>query len=140
MIPMFATTTSEALDNAFRAAFLLTGSADLAEHGVLNGIASLEPNDHVEDTLLAITIESVIRQYAMALLPHELQHLIQLAPRYRNCFLLRVLFRIPVPGCVVILRLTTEEFEDSLRAAFEQLPLAGALISPDPIDGAKGAQ
>jgi hypothetical protein len=129
-----ASAISETLDYAFRAAFLLTGRADLAENAVLNGIAGLDSNDDVEKALVPKTIEFVIRQrtdlpnqleHALARLPHELQRLILLAPVPRDCFLLRVLFGIPVANCATILNLTIEEFEESLCAAFQQLSMLG---------------
>src|SRR5688500_7115397 len=89
MMSISASAISETLDHAFRAALLLTGSADLAENAVLDGIAGLESSDNVETALVAKTIEFVIRQRAdfpnqsehtLALLPHELQRLILLAP------------------------------------------------------------
>ena len=140
---------STTLNDAFRAAFLLTGSADLAENAVLIGIAGLEKSSgDVEDTLIAKTIESVIRQreefpnqlkHALALLPRELQWLILLEPVSRDCFTLLLLFGIAPASCAAALNLTIDEFERSLRAAFAQLSMVGALIcSLGPIHQTEG--
>ena len=129
-MPTLVSAISEALEDAFRAAFLLTGSADSAENAVLNGIASLESTDDIEKALLAKTVAYVLRQRAefpngledaLMLLPHELQRLVLLSPVSRDCFLVRMLFGVPVAGCVAILKLTVENFEETLRDAFEQL-------------------
>ena len=94
MMSISASAISKTLDHAFRAALLLTGSADLAENAVLDGIAGLESSGDVKKALVARTIDSVIRQradfpnqleHALALLPHELQQLILLAPVSRDC-------------------------------------------------------
>ena len=129
-----ASAISEAVEHAFRAAFLLTSSAEFAETAELNGIAGLEPSDDVSKALVAKTIDFVIRQRAvhpnrsehwLPLLPHEFQWLRVLAPVSRDCFLLRVLFRIPTATCAAILNLTIGEFEGSLRDGFERLRLVG---------------
>jgi hypothetical protein len=134
MTPVSASTISETLDHAFRAALFLTGDADLAENAVLDGIAALESNDTVEKALVVKTVESVIRQradfpthteQAMARLPPELQRLIGLAPVSRDCFILRVLFGISPVNCAAILNLSSEEFKESLCAAYQQLPALG---------------
>jgi hypothetical protein len=122
MMPMSHGAFSETLDHAFRAALLLSGSAELAEEAVSRGIGGLDFSDAVEKVLVAKTVEFVIKrsdypyrlQHALALLPHELRWLIHLAPVSRDCFLLRVLCRIPAASCAAILDLTIEEFEESL--------------------------
>ena len=134
MAPISAAAVSGTLELAYRAALLLTGSAELAEITVLNGIASLEIGDDVEKTLVSKTVEFVIRRpdyedrvkRALALLPHdELRRLIYLGPKSRDIFLLRVLFGIPSASCAAILNLTIEEFEGSLSAALRRLPVLG---------------
>jgi hypothetical protein len=145
-----ASAISETLGHAFRAAFLLTGTADLAEDAVLEGIAGLESADDVEKALVAKTIESVIRQrpdfpnqleHALMILPDELQRLVLLAPVSRDCFLLRILFGITPAKCAATLNLTIEEFEESLCAALQQLSMIGGLIcSPGPLHQTKGAR
>jgi len=55
---------SKALDEAFRAAFLLTGSTEAAENAVLDGIAALEFGYIVDDVLLVETVKSAIQRRA----------------------------------------------------------------------------
>jgi hypothetical protein len=135
MMSISARAISETLDRAFRAALLLTGSADLAENAVLDGIARLDSNDDAEGALFVKTIESVIRrraefpnqlEHSRAPLPQELQRLILLAPVSRDCFILRFLFGIIPANCAAILNLTIEEFEESLCAGLQQLSMLGA--------------
>jgi DNA-directed RNA polymerase specialized sigma24 family protein len=64
-------------------------------------------------------------EQAMARLPPELQRLIGLAPVSRDCFILRVLFGISPVNCAAILNLSSEEFKESLCAAYQQLPALG---------------
>jgi hypothetical protein len=148
MMPISARSISETVNDAFRAAFLLTGSADLAENAFLHGIAGLESSDDLSNALLAKTIRFVIWQQAnvpnrlertLALLPDELQRLIRLAPVPRDCFMLRILFGINAANCAAILNLTIEQFEVSLCAALRQLPMLGPVVySPGPMHQARG--
>ena len=129
MMPISTSAISETLNNAFRAAFLLTGSADSAENAVLNGIAALESSDDVENSLVPKTVAFLIRQHAdrtnraehaVTSLPVEHCRLFLLPLVSRECFLLRIIFGIAPANCAVILNLTIEEFEESLRAALDQ--------------------
>jgi hypothetical protein len=145
-MPISASAMSDTLDHAFRAAFLLTGSAASAENAVAHGIATLEQSDDAEKAVVAETIAYVMRQFptglepALAQLPDELHRVIHLDPVSRDCFLLRNFFGIAPARCAAILNLTIEEFEDSLHAAFERLPFVGALIySPGPLHQTEGA-
>src|ERR1700730_4154176 len=94
---------SKALDEAFCAAFMLTGSMQAAEHAVLNGIAATEWYGAGDDAFLLGTIEPAIQRRAdsphqshqrFAQLPLELRRLFLLAPMSRDCFVLRILLRI----------------------------------------------
>ena len=126
---------SNTLDEAFRAAFLLTGSTELAENAVLDGIAALECGDYVGEILVVESIKSAIRQradlpgeseQALSRLPWELRRLNLLAPISRDCFVLRVLLRLTPGSSAAILQLTVQEIEEVLCAAFEELPLLEA--------------
>ena len=124
---------SKAIEKAFGAAFLLTGSMEVAENAVLDGIATFEFGDIVDDVLLLETVRSAIRQQvdfpgrseqAVSEFPLELRRLFLLAPISRDCFVLRVLLGIPRATCSAVLRLTIRENENALRAALQQLPLS----------------
>jgi hypothetical protein len=129
---------SKALYEGFRAALLLTGSTEVAEKAVLDGIAALEFDYLVDDVLLVETVKSAIQRRAdfpsqsepaLSKLPREIQRLFLLAPTSRDCFVLRVLLRIPVGTCSRILRLGIEEIGNVLCAALQELPLLGVCSS-----------
>src|ERR1700730_5908412 len=121
---------SKALDRAFCAAFMLTGSIQAAEHAVLNGIAATECYGSGDDTFLLGTIKAAIQRRAdsphqsqqrCAQLPLELRRLFLLAPISRDCFVLRILLRIPVGISSRILHRRVEEIEEVLCAALQDL-------------------
>jgi hypothetical protein len=121
----------EALDEAFRRAWFLTGTSEAAEYSVLDGIAAMDLGRIADDPLLVVTVRSAIRRRAdlasqseeiPSHLPSELQRLFLLAPISRDCFVLRVLFGITIGSCSQILRLGMEEFDDILCAALQELP------------------
>ena len=123
---------SRALEEAFRAALLLTASAEAAEHAVLGGIAASEFGHIADGVLLVETVKMVIQQRedfpsqpepTRSRLPRELQRLFLLAPISRDCFMLRVLLGIPIGTCSRILRLGIEEIEEVLCTALQELPL-----------------
>jgi hypothetical protein len=129
---------SKALDEVFRAAFLLTGSTEVAENAVLDGIAALEFGHFVDDVLLVETVKSAIQrradfpgqsEQAPSHLPLELRRLLLLAPISRDCFVLRVLLGIPPATCSAVLHLTIHEIEEVLCAALQELPLLEAYSS-----------
>ena len=128
----------KSLDEAFRAAFLLTGSTEVAENAVLDGIAASEFGHIVDDVLLVETVKSAIQRrahltsqsmQAPSHLPLELRRLFLLAPISRDSFVLRVLLGITPRTCSGILHLTIHEIEEALCAALQDLPLLGAYSS-----------
>jgi hypothetical protein len=121
---------SKALDRAFCAAFMLTGSMQAAEHAVLTGIAATEWYGAGDDAFLLGTIKAAIQRRAdsphqshqrCAQLPLELRRLFLLAPMSRDCFVLRILLRIRVEICSRILHRRVEEIEEVLCAALQDL-------------------
>jgi hypothetical protein len=137
---------SKALDGAFRAAFMLTGSMQAAEHAVLNGIAATECYGAGDDAFLLETIKAAIQTRAdsphqsrrrCAQLPLELRRLFLLPPISRDCFVLRILLGIPVGTCSTILHRRVEDIEDVLCVALQDLArlearsIAGARNNPD---------
>ena len=122
---------SKALDRAFCAAFMLTGSMQAAEHAVLNGIAATECYGAGDDAFLLGTIKAAIQRRAdsphqshqpCAQLPLELRRLFLLAPISRDCFVLRILLGLAVGTCSRILHRGVEDIEDVLCAALQALP------------------
>jgi hypothetical protein len=126
---------SKALDKAFRAAFMLTGSTQAAEHAVLDGIAATEFDSVVDDVFLLETVKAAIHrrpdsahqsQQPRSRLPLELRRLFLLAPISRDCFVLRILLGIAPRTCSGLLHLTIEESHEALWAALEALPFLEA--------------
>src|ERR1700688_4651533 len=56
------TEVSKALDGAFRAALMLTGSMQAAQHAVFNGIAATECYRAEDDALLLETVKAAIQR------------------------------------------------------------------------------
>jgi hypothetical protein len=128
-----AVALTENLERAFHAALMLTGTAKMAEKCVLDGLVNLTSSDDIVEALVAKAVESAIRQriyfpnqleQALARLPQELGRMIFLAPVARDCYMLRILFRIPPASCAAILNLTIEELEASLCEALQNLSLS----------------
>jgi len=122
---------SNALDGAFRAAFMLTGSTQAAERAVFDGIAATEFDSVVDDVFLLETVKAAIQrrpdsahqsQQPPSCLPLELRRLFLLAPISRDCFVLRILLGLTPRTCSRILHLTIEEAHQTLCAALETLP------------------
>jgi hypothetical protein len=91
----------------------------------------LESGHIVEDVLLVETAKSAILRradfpaqlkQAPSHLRLELRRLFLLAPVSRDCFVLRVLLRIPLATCSAVLHLTMHEIEEVLCAALQELP------------------
>src|SRR5216683_1136140 len=97
---------SKALDGAFRAAFMLTGSTKAA-------IQRRPGSTHQS-------------QQPPSCLPLELRRLFLLAPISRDCFVLRILLGLTPRTCSRILHLTIEEAHQTLCAALEALPFLEA--------------
>jgi hypothetical protein len=135
MVSIPANTTSATLADAFRAAFLLTGSVDAAENAVMNGVAALDSSDDLESALVANTVELVMLQgarleHAFSMLPCELSRLLLLAPLSRDCYLLGVLFGLTPAKCAALLNLRIDDFEELLCEAVEQLSAPDTLYCP----------
>src|SRR5882724_7500322 len=126
---------SNALDGAFRAAFMLTGSTQAAERAVFDGIAATEFDSVVDDVFLLETVKAAIQrrpdsahqsQQPPSCLPLELRRLFLLAPISRDCFVLRILLGLTPRTCSARLQLTIEELHQTLCAALEALPFLEA--------------
>ena len=107
---------SKALDEAFRAAFLFTGSTEVAEKAVLDGIASLECGHLADEALLVETVKSAIRrrdalsgQSAQAHLPVEIRRPFLVAPISRDRGVSRGSLGRPPAACYAVLHLTIQE-------------------------------
>src|SRR5579863_9982766 len=122
-------TTSCAVHTAFRTALLLAGATKTAELAVLAGIHACENISCRR--LLIETVRSTIRWRAESpvildginLLPPELRRLFGLQPMSRDCFVLRILVRLPPEESADLLNISIAEYEDALCGALNQLPL-----------------
>jgi len=121
----------KALDEAFRAAFMLTGNVEIAETAVLDGIAALELIHAADEALIFESVKSAVqrrtsfryqRARTFAHLPIELRRLFLLAPISRDCFVLRVLVGLPSAACAAVLRVPVYEIDAALFAALQDLP------------------
>jgi hypothetical protein len=119
----------EALDEAFRAAFVLTGSIEAAERAVADGITTL--GFHLAgDTLLIETARFAIQRRAefsdepeaLSILPLELQGLFLISTICRDCFVLRMLVGLTAEVSAGILNLSKEEIDEALYCALLDLP------------------
>jgi mannose-1-phosphate guanylyltransferase len=121
------------LSETFRAAFMLTGSAEAAENAVLDGITATDHVGIADDVLLLETVKSAVKRRIdfpihseLSDFPPELQRLFLLAPLARHSFVLRILLGITIENCSRILRLGIEETDEVLCAALRELPLLEA--------------
>ena len=123
----FETELTEALQNSFHAAFVLTGSLEAAEHAVQDAIASIA-GDLSSDTLSVETARSALRHtfcdVSSPVLPKELRALALLRPNCRSCFVMHVLMRLDLQTCSEILGLARCEVEDALYQSLLDLPRA----------------
>lgn len=106
---------SKALDEAFLAALLLTGSTEVAENAVLDGVAAVNFDGAGDGVLVMETVQSAIHRRTgkpvpscqdVSRLPFELRRLFLLAPTPRDCFVLRILLRASMAKCSELLNLT----------------------------------
>jgi len=123
---------SKTLDEMFCSAFLLTGSIECAEEAVINAIEACDSDDIVDESLFVEMVRSAIELRTTCrcqskrgdlFLPLELWRLFQLQPVSRDCYILRILLRMPCGTCAHILHLTVDEVDDALLAALRELPL-----------------
>src|SRR5216684_6886568 len=126
---------SKALDGAFRAALMLTGSTQAAEHAVLDGITATKFDGVMGDVFLLETVKAAIQRRSESAhqseqpppcLPLELRRLFLLEPISRDCFVLRILLGLTPRTSSGILQLPIEEAHQTLCAALEALPFLDA--------------
>ena len=126
---MVMDTMPSALDMAFRTALLLTGDTRTAEAAVMDGIRACE--DLSSGGLRIEAARSAVRRQTKSsdgpsevdCLPPELRRLFMLQPLLRQCFVLRILMRLPPEVCAEVLDISVAEFEGAIYGALTQLPL-----------------
>jgi hypothetical protein len=124
---------SRVIDKAFSIAFLLSGNMAAAEAALLDGISCSE--NCVGEDLVRETVRSAIRRNSghpwkhadtQSVLPLELQHVAQMAPLLRGCFVLRVLAGFSLLECSTLLNLPVEEVKAAIRHSY--LELSGQVL------------
>jgi len=121
----------KSLSRMFVAAYLLTGSARQAEALVSESIRQLDI-DATRDGRLswkasaatALAEDPGSEQTpgeAPTALPVELQRVLRLSPRLRQCFVLRVLMAMPRSYCAGLLRMDADQVEANACLAAQEL-------------------
>ena len=124
------------LNGAFLAARLLTGSIGQAETAVQEAIESWDPDEDAEEALFQQVLKAAVRfpaefavsnwgisnwREAGSPLPAELQAVLRLSPRFRQCFVLRILLGQPPEVCARLLGLSEERVDEYTCAGLKSL-------------------
>ena len=124
------------LNRAFLAARLLTGSAGQAETAVQDAIGLWDPDEDTEEALFQEVLKAAVRfpaefavsnwgvsnwREAGSPLPAELQAVLRLSPRFRQCYVLRVLLGQSREACSRLLGLTSERIDEYTCSALRAL-------------------
>jgi len=115
------------LVSAFWIAYLLTTSVQQSESAVIEAIESFEPDrDTLEDLLRGAIRVAIQRprsqlQPADSVLQPDLRAVLCLPTELRQCFVLRLLVRLPVPACTRLLRSNSALVNDWTCVALQRL-------------------
>ena len=128
------TEINEGLQQSYRAALVLTGSVERAEHALTNAIAALG-SDCSAEALLVETVRLAVEHNAFSpqappIFPVELQALFLLSPTRRYCFVLRVLMRFDLETCSSMLKLSRKDVGEALCQSLLELPRAVDQVAP----------
>jgi hypothetical protein len=129
---------AEALQEAFRAALVLTGSIENAECTLMDAIATIGPDGSREALLLetaraALTCKALPDKSSPPV-PPELQALFLLSPRCRYSFVLLVLMRLDLKSCSEILRMPANEVKEALCQSLQDLHKVQSAMPPGRIN------
>ena len=127
--------TTDNLENtvngAFLAAHLLTGSSRQAEAAVQEAIEAWDSDDDSEETFVKLVLKSAAAMPAEwtvlnwtdtgSSLPAELQAVLRLSPRLRQCFVLNILLRLSREECGRLLGLSLDRVNEYTGAALRCL-------------------
>jgi DNA-directed RNA polymerase specialized sigma24 family protein len=122
------------LDRAFLTAHLMTGNREQAEVAVLEAISSWDPESGTREILFEEVLRAAVRNpeaYASPgwkeklagepALPAELQAVLRLSPRYRQCVVLRILLGRSREACARLLGFPPEGVDDCVCRALRSL-------------------
>jgi hypothetical protein len=123
-----------AMGRVLTAAVLLSGDLTEAEDAVADAILSLDTDDfETEAFLMCVLILSIQRSHNSSkwsirkkseisvTLPAELQNVLNLSLKLRQCFVLRVLLGLPKETCSRMLQVDYDELEKSVSSAAVEL-------------------
>jgi hypothetical protein len=119
---------SEYLEEMFIAALLLTGSAEVAEEAVLEGIESWDNGEAFGASVFHATLRAAIRialqkgsprerEISSVRLPDELSRVLLLPTDLRYCFVLRSLIGLPRAECSQLLQLDGARLDEQCASA-----------------------
>ena len=120
--------SSEYLEEMFKAALLLTGSAEAAEESVLEGIESWDTGEAFGASVFHATLKAAIskalqqgspgeREISSLRLPDELSRVLLLPTALRFCFVLRSLIGLPRAECSQLLKLGGDRLDEQCVSA-----------------------
>jgi DNA-directed RNA polymerase specialized sigma24 family protein len=127
-----------AIRRVWTAAFLLSGDATQAEDAVADAILSTDTDDFETEAFMTRVLSLSIQRSRNSskrsiqktseiwvTLPAELQHVLSLPLRLRDCFVLRVLIGLPRETCHQMLQVNDEELGNFVCLALAQLAAMG---------------
>jgi len=125
------------IGKAFLTAQLLTASAAQAESAVTAALDGWDAEGDGEDALFHRVVNEAVRNGdpdslprdlqpdQSESLPPELEAVLKLAPRIRQCFVLRILVGLSPQACARLLRLDSQQVDEHACSALERLPSLG---------------
>lgn len=120
---------TEALNEVYTLALLLTGNRRRAEAAVMESLRQIADSDvkcsSIQDDLLQRTVAAAVDgpQHGGAELglPSEMQRVLALPSLLRHCFVLRFLRPMPLEQCARLIRLRPEQVTECAGAAVRML-------------------
>jgi len=130
------TTTSveNTIGKAFLTAQLLTANAEQAESAVMAALESWDATGNGEEALFHGVVNAAVRLINTDVsprnsqpeqgesLPPELEAVLKLAPRMRQCFVLRILAGFSPQACARLLDLDSRQVDEHACSALKRLP------------------
>ena len=126
--------TGDALSKAFHAVMLLTQSTERTEAAMLVAIQRINLSKEPNAELLRLSVKAALEadefqpvpapcevEAISALLPVELRRVLHLPTNLRQCFVVRMLARLPKAYCASLLRLKISELDELTCLAMETL-------------------
>lgn len=124
---MYPSSDANAVVRAFAVAWLLTADAERAEAAVMRAVDCWNPEIDSEEALVRFSAVTAARtprrgRYEISCFPRELAQITEFDALSRDCFVLRILVRLPLPVCADTLGISCDEAEERLCAMLRELP------------------